>query len=92
MEELAERSGLSNGFVSEIERGKKLPSLDTLVKIAAALQVTLNDLTAPVEGQRRDAVNRFELLARLQRVMKEFYTAEEAERLVAFVQAGPRSK
>jgi transcriptional regulator with XRE-family HTH domain len=41
---LAERAKISNEFMSGIERGAKLPSLVTLEKIAAALDVSLKDL------------------------------------------------
>ena len=37
--ELAEAAGVGNEYVSKIERGLGTPSLETLVKIAQALQV-----------------------------------------------------
>lgn len=43
-EELGEKSGLSYKFVGEIERGKVNPSLDSLVRIANALDVKVGDL------------------------------------------------
>ena len=36
---LADFAGLSRGFVSEMLRGQKVPSLDTVERIAAALDV-----------------------------------------------------
>ncbi|WP_366924791.1 helix-turn-helix domain-containing protein [Metallumcola ferriviriculae] len=44
LSDLAERAGLSISYLSEIERGAKRPSLKTLDKIAAALNVSRNVL------------------------------------------------
>src|SRR5436190_14713831 len=41
---LAAASGLSKGFVSQVENDKTSPSLDTLVRLAAALDLTVVDL------------------------------------------------
>jgi len=38
---LAEKCGMSKGFLSEIESGKKSPTIRTLSKIADALDVPL---------------------------------------------------
>lgn len=43
-EQLAERTELSTSFVSHIERGNRVSSLETLMKLCHALQVTPNDL------------------------------------------------
>ncbi|MGM0988790.1 MAG: helix-turn-helix domain-containing protein [Pseudomonadota bacterium] len=43
--ELAEKAGISQGYLSEIESGKKSGSLDVLKRIAVALGVELGDLT-----------------------------------------------
>ncbi|MEI6873718.1 MAG: helix-turn-helix transcriptional regulator [Spirochaetota bacterium] len=37
--ELAERAGISAGYVAEIEIARKRPSLDTIALLAAALQI-----------------------------------------------------
>ena len=42
--ELAEKAGISQGYLSEIEAGKKSGSLSVLTRIAAALDVELSDL------------------------------------------------
>jgi len=39
---LARKTGLSKSFLSELERGKKYPRLDTLEKIAHVLEVNVN--------------------------------------------------
>ena len=45
-EKLAEKAGLSTVFISRVERGKESPSVDSLVKIAKALNVRVRDLVA----------------------------------------------
>lgn len=45
-EHLAEAAGLSRDAVSRIERGDRQPSLDTLQRIADALEVSLSSLVA----------------------------------------------
>src|SRR4051794_37026770 len=42
--ELAAASGLSKGFVSQVENDKTSPSLDTLERLAAALDLAVVDL------------------------------------------------
>jgi transcriptional regulator with XRE-family HTH domain len=37
--ELAERAGLSSGYIGEVEMGRKFPSAEALERIAAALEV-----------------------------------------------------
>jgi len=41
---LAEKAKISNEFMSAVERGAKLPSLDVLERIAGALKVEIKDL------------------------------------------------
>lgn len=43
-ETLAFSAGLNTAFLGHIERGMKCPTVDTLNKIAAALNVTLSEL------------------------------------------------
>lgn len=43
-QELAERSGLSITFISEIENGHKSMSIDTLIKLSKGLRVSLDTL------------------------------------------------
>lgn len=40
---LSERSEISRDYLSEIERGKKIPSLKRLIKIVKALDISLSD-------------------------------------------------
>ena len=46
-EKLAEKSDLHHNYIGDIERGEENVSVDALMRIAAALKVTLSDL---VEG------------------------------------------
>ncbi|NJL54603.1 helix-turn-helix domain-containing protein [bacterium] len=54
---VAERSGLSVSYLSDIERGRTTPTLNTLEAIADALEVSLIDLLAGVDfaGELTDA-------------------------------------
>lgn len=44
-EKLGELCGISHDYISEIERGRKVPSLKRLIIIAEQLEVTLDDLS-----------------------------------------------
>jgi transcriptional regulator with XRE-family HTH domain len=46
-EVLAEKAELHHNFIGEVERGEKAATIDTLVKIANGLRVSVQDL---VEG------------------------------------------
>ena len=39
-EELAEKTGVTNNYISNIERNKSIPSLETVVKICNVLDIT----------------------------------------------------
>lgn len=58
-EELALRAGINTVYFGQIERGQKCPTVDTLYKIAAGLEVPLPDLlrfdTAPSDIEDTDA-------------------------------------
>ncbi|MHB1681949.1 MAG: helix-turn-helix transcriptional regulator [Bacilli bacterium] len=44
---LSKRSGVLQGFISEIEAGNKKPSLETAYRLAQALGVKVDDLIQP---------------------------------------------
>lgn len=44
LRELAERSGLSIAYVSELENGRKLPTLETFAQLARAYDVSVAEL------------------------------------------------
>jgi DNA-binding XRE family transcriptional regulator len=48
---LAERAGIAQGFLSEIEAGRKSGDVQTLRKIADLLKISLDDLVVP-EAQK----------------------------------------
>ena len=54
--QLAERSGLNQSAISLLDRGKRKPTLDTLVRIAAVLEIELGNVllqaTQDVREQR----------------------------------------
>lgn len=42
--ELAEKTSLSRNYISDIENGRYMPSVETLAKIATCLEMDLNTL------------------------------------------------
>jgi len=48
-EKLSELCDISRDYISEIERGKKVPSLKRLIIIAETLNVTIGDLADVVD-------------------------------------------
>jgi transcriptional regulator with XRE-family HTH domain len=51
-EQLGERASLSYKFIGEVERGVANPTLETLARIAVALNVDLGDLVADETDRR----------------------------------------
>ena len=58
-EELAEKASLHRTYLSDIERGARNPSLETLVRLAAALQISLAEMfkDIPIVEQEHSASN-----------------------------------
>lgn len=50
-EELAEKVNLSPAYIGMIERGEKIPKLETFIKIVNVLNVTSDELLADVLNQ-----------------------------------------
>ncbi len=48
-EELAVRAGLHRTYISLVERTKRSPTIDSLTRICAALDVRISDLLAKAE-------------------------------------------
>lgn len=48
-EELAERTSLDRTYISLLERGKRNPSLLTLIKVAKGLETSVSTLTQDIE-------------------------------------------
>lgn len=49
-EAFADKAGLHRTHVSLLERGKRMPSLQVVKKVANALETTMADLMAELEG------------------------------------------
>ena len=47
-EDLAEKTSLSTNYIGMVERGEKIPALETFLKIANALEVSADMLLADV--------------------------------------------
>jgi transcriptional regulator with XRE-family HTH domain len=52
-EDLAEKSGISRNYVSDIERGVRNPGLLVMVALAKALKVPLRELVEEIEPKSR---------------------------------------
>lgn len=50
LQELAERTGFSKGYLSKIENSEKAPPVSTLINIAKALNVTISEIFGLTEG------------------------------------------
>ena len=55
-EELANRAGLHRTYITDVERGSRNPSLDTIQKLAGALQVALSELFLQIESAGGETV------------------------------------
>jgi len=53
---VAEKSGVSEGFMSQVENNVKSPSLDTLMHICEAMDVNVGDLLNQFKNQERIVV------------------------------------
>lgn len=53
MSTVAERAGLSQQMVSYVERGLRNPTLDTLLRMAAAMKLDLAELVAAAQRKAR---------------------------------------
>ncbi|MBI1983222.1 MAG: helix-turn-helix transcriptional regulator [Acidobacteria bacterium] len=49
--DIEKRTGLLRSYLSRVENGHTVPSLDTLRKIAAALEISVGTLVDPPEGE-----------------------------------------
>ena len=49
---LAEASGLIDTYISDMERGLKVPSLTTLLRLAAALRCKVGELVAAFDHEK----------------------------------------
>lgn len=49
-EQFAERSGFSQQYISDLERGRRNPTIVSLYELALALGATLVELLGPIDG------------------------------------------
>lgn len=54
---LADQVGVLGNYISQLERGDKIPSLDTLIRIANALDVTADDMLCDYLNAEKLVVN-----------------------------------
>jgi transcriptional regulator with XRE-family HTH domain len=84
-EELAQRAHISVSFLSMIERGERIPHVETLSEIASALGVSLSELFAGTNEEKHEPED-------LLRPLEEFVrarglTARDVERLLGVARA-----
>jgi transcriptional regulator with XRE-family HTH domain len=85
--ELCELAGISIDAVTRIERGSRIPTLDTLEKLASALQVRVVDLVEQAAVQRTSATPAVRrIVAQLQR-QPPAVQERAAEMVQAFLKA-----
>lgn len=53
-EKLAEKSNLANNYISNIENCRSIPSLETLIKLCEALDITPDDLLLGTAKEGRE--------------------------------------
>lgn len=55
---LAERAGITQGYLSKIENSKKAPPVSTLMNIARALGISISDILSETDPETRVTVTR----------------------------------
>lgn len=86
-EDLAERAHISVSFLSMIERGERMPHVETLAALAQALDVSLSELFAgtdrdPQDADGNDLLRPLEEFARARRL-----TQRDVEKLLGVARA-----
>ena len=54
VQELANKSGVTKGMISQIENGRSIPSLPVLFKIISSLEMAVNDFFADMTNRLKD--------------------------------------
>ena len=57
-ENLAEKAGITNNYLSNIERNRSIPSLETLMSICTALSVTPNEILIGTDDTQTNYLTR----------------------------------
>lgn len=87
LEGCAERAEMSVTFLGEVERGRKDPSLRTLLRLSAVMELPLSAFLVGLEDSQDQGVSRLELLERIGNLLAERYTESEAQAVCSFVAA-----
>lgn len=74
LEQLAEKLEVSTTFIGQIERAKGIPSLETIVKIANVLEVSIDYLLFADLG--KEAINAH-FIGQISELTKDFSTSEK---------------
>ena len=82
---LAEEADLSPTFTGSIERGTKVPTVTTLLKISRALGVSASLILEPVEREG-DVVQNHDLLQLVPAYCRDVYTQGEVAAILKFIQ------
>ncbi len=74
IEDLADLAGLSKNYVSLVERGRKIPSLETVIKLINALNVSADEILCDVTNvgykiHTTELTNRIEKVSQPRREM-----------------------
>ena len=87
LEACSERAEMSVTFLGEIERGRKEPSLRTLMKLSRAMGIPLQSMIAGLDSEEPDVVSKGQLLERLGAILAEHYSEPEARAICCFITA-----
>lgn len=73
---LAEKSDVSTSYIAEIELGRRNPSLNTLLKLATALEIETYQLFINPNKHSNDVISKFseQLLTRIKKDMDDLTT------------------
>jgi XRE family transcriptional regulator, regulator of sulfur utilization len=93
-EQLCEKAGISVDAVTRIEGGSRVPTLDTLARLAGGLNVAVTDLVAGADTVNKPAGPATKLVALLEDESREVQTAvlEVAKTVLRALQLPRRSR
>jgi len=90
-EDLSFQSGVDRSFLSHIERGRQLPSVETLIKLAQGLKTPAAKILAMVEGNPEELLETTSsglppaYLEELERELRAMSASGETDTAVAYV-------
>jgi transcriptional regulator with XRE-family HTH domain len=86
-EDLAERADISVSFLSMIERGERAPHIETLIRLASALDVSISELFLFAESEEEPKVLDPMLKPLAEFVRSHALTRRDIERLLGVARA-----